>query len=278
MISARNCGPFVNFTLILFSFSCLIQKCAVSGWALGLPAYKNVLKNDPQFQIHHIRHTKDFWYVVIKGRELRQRSVNSLASSTPIDDGMMVHEDALNLEGTEVPIDTGDCNAKAKANENKSDFLQSSWIRLAEFLVNRQENLVLGKKVTIIGISWISSMLNQLEPANVIQYTDDIDDTETRAAVLPQNEMSLLRQEVRDELVVLKANQVQVETKMVDDLEENGNDAIIILATASTALIEDPFVNDFLRHTSSTILMDSDMVDIFCYHPRIQEGADIILW
>ena len=65
---------------------------------------------------------------------------------------------------------------------------------------------------------------------------------------------------------------------MVEELAENGDTDTIIITTASSELFEDPFVNDFLRRTSSMILMDADMVDIFCYHARIQEGADIILW
>ena len=189
-------------------------------------------------------------------------------------------------------------------NDVGDDFIQKninhinpSWIRLSEFLI-QNKNLVEDKNVAIVGKGWISSVVHQLqldsESVQVVQYqalgeenNDDDDDDDTGNQVLSPLEinMSFLSPEVRDKFLTSSqtkssspSNGSQVETKEVDNLWENGDDAVVILATSSNSLVEDPFVNDYLRRTSSKILMDRDMVVDFCYHPRIQEGADIILW
>ena len=170
--------------------------------------------------------------------------------------------------------------------------INPSWIRLSEFLIQHKE-LVEDKNVAVVGRSWISSVVNQLQldSAQVVQYEhpdnieiDDLnnDDNGTECQVLSPTYINSLdlSPKVCDILLSssLSVIDLQVETKVVDDLWENGDDGVVILATSSSILAEDPFVNDYLRQTSSIILMDRDMVDIFCYHPRIQEGADIILW
>ena len=59
--------------------------------------------------------------------------------------------------------------------------------------------------------------------------------------------------------------------------QEQGADPDVIILIAGSSQ-EDVYINEFLRHTSAIILVDKDLTDLFCYFPRTQEGADIILW
>eukprot|EP00594_Rhizosolenia_setigera_P017546 CAMPEP_0178974314 /NCGR_PEP_ID=MMETSP0789-20121207/22381_1 /TAXON_ID=3005 /ORGANISM="Rhizosolenia setigera, Strain CCMP 1694" /LENGTH=118 /DNA_ID=CAMNT_0020662621 /DNA_START=305 /DNA_END=657 /DNA_ORIENTATION=- len=72
-----------------------------------------------------------------------------------------------------------------------------------------------------------------------------------------------------------KRRYCDLETISISDLvdDETCDADVFILATTCTELINDPFVNEILRQTSASILMDADMIDVFCYHTRIQEGA-----
>lgn len=256
-------------TFVLFPSS-LLWKHVAFGWTVGWSRQTSSLTKQHNFNPNLTRHRKG---CKNPGTAIYDRIfLSALASSTPVD-GVFEEEDTMKqgaemLSGNTIAEDT------TIVNENSSEYNNPSWIRLAEYLVKHKKDLVVDKHVAIIGCSWISSVVTQLGPEKVVQYDDEINIKENQYQ--GESEILHLSQEARD--IVSQKSHCLIQTNMVEELAENGDTDTIIITTTSSELFEDPFVNDFLRRTSSMILMDADMVDIFCYHARIQEGADIILW
>jgi len=69
-----------------------------------------------------------------------------------------------------------------------------------------------------------------------------------------------------------------VESIDFDDNVDTEAIDVVVLSTKSTRVVEDSFVNDFLRRTDAWIHMGSEFGDDFCLHARLQEGANITLW
>jgi len=256
-------------TFALFSSS-LLSKHVAFGWTVGWSRPTSSFSERQKFHPDLTRHRKDYKNL---GTAFYERIFSRALASYIPEDGVFEEEDtmqrgAVKSSGTTVAGDA------LIVDENSSEYNNPSWIRLAEYLVKHKKDLVADKHVAIIGCSWISSVVTQLGPGKVVQYDDEINIKENRYQ--GESEILSLSQEVHD--IISQKSLCLVQTNMVEELTDNGDSATIIITTTSPELIADPFLNDFLRRTSSTILMDADMAGVFSYYFRIQEGADIILW
>ena len=52
----------------------------------------------------------------------------------------------------------------------------------------------------------------------------------------------------------------------------------IIFATDLIPEGKDVFMHDFVRRTDAKVVMNSNLIDLFGYHTRINEGIDVHLW
>jgi len=147
---------------------------------------------------------------------------------------------------------------------------------LKKYLMKYGSEFISERKVAIVGCGSVIKSIAELNPFRIVHYTESLD---TNANSLCNIEMKVPPPSPEATQISFEENHdLCVETRSFDDLACFDDNDTIILATTSQAIIDDPFVNDFLRHTSSLILMDTAVVDEFCYHARIQEGADIKLW
>jgi hypothetical protein len=144
-------------------------------------------------------------------------------------------------------------------NETTKDDEASSTMRLAKYLVERQEDLVTSKRVVVIGSSWISLLVARLGATSIVAW--DEEQNETRLRILQHTDQFINRP-------TTCPVQTTTSGEYLDDAE------LIII----TSPVDDVFINDFLRRTDAKILFNSEMTDAFSYHSRIQEGADIVLW
>lgn len=152
-----------------------------------------------------------------------------------------------------------------------------SFERLTKYLVKYQETLIQDKNIVVIGAQHmvISLLAVRLGATNVKVW--DIDDEDSGGSIKTLNYADKV---LNNDYPKTKRRYCDLETISISDIadDETCDADVFILATTCTELINDPFVNEILRQTSASILMDTDMIDVFCYHTRIQEGAEIMLW
>ncbi len=145
------------------------------------------------------------------------------------------------------------------------------WQRLARYLVLECEEILVGRNVAVIGSSWISFLSAQLGASRVMVCDEEYKDSKF------QSHLRTFKMESKNYPSDSCNERCQIQ--FMDTLEMESFDAEVILLTSrSPNLINDPFVNDVLRRTDAPIFMDLELIDEFCYHARIQEGANITLW
>uniref|UniRef100_A0A7S3QAR8 Uncharacterized protein n=1 Tax=Chaetoceros debilis TaxID=122233 RepID=A0A7S3QAR8_9STRA len=137
-------------------------------------------------------------------------------------------------------------------------------------------------------LSWIGSLVGQLGASSVhLILSPEEEEALTLTLQNNKDKEPLISHEYEYEndlnLQVLQNCKVPIDIRDSAEFDDIGdgddNIDIIILSTTSPNVVnEDPFINDFLRRTDTPIYMSADLVDEFCYHARIQEGANITLW
>jgi len=146
--------------------------------------------------------------------------------------------------------------------------------RLAEYLIARREELVSNKRVLVLGVSsWISLLVTRLGASKVMVW--DNEEHETKLRLLEHTDQFLNRRAPKCKLTTFMDGEKLLK-------ENNGDEYIdidlILLATNVTPEGKDIYMHDFVRRTDAKVLMNRDLIDLFGYHTRINEGIDVHLW
>ena len=194
----------------------------------------------------------------------------------------------VSLDGVEsfFVLDAIDVDAQDKIKNETNDHIGNNGNgrveRLADYLVQQRSNLVWNQRMVVIGANWVSLLVARLGAANVVVWDDEMN--ESRLQLLKHADQAM-NQSVQETKTADNGNgrihpdgHRHIEIVTTDNIDETSDADVYVMATTCPKLINDPFVNDVLRRTDAVILMDEDYVDLFCYHARIQEGADIMLW
>ena len=173
----------------------------------------------------------------------------------------------------------------AKNNNDVAGWIQ----RMTNYLSSEKDAIFAGKNVAMILDPWpsrecleiasvisgIASEADQLcfvvSPQNDEKTNNGDDDNNNEEISFSnfKNSINSKHNEMHSTMVESIDFDDNIDTEAID---------VVILSTKSTRVVEDSFVNDFLRRTDAWIHMGSEFADDFCLHARLQEGANITLW
>uniref|UniRef100_A0A7S1BFZ9 Lactate/malate dehydrogenase N-terminal domain-containing protein n=1 Tax=Corethron hystrix TaxID=216773 RepID=A0A7S1BFZ9_9STRA len=278
--------------IALCIFLVILKSIPTKGWIITAPSYaaSRELKIVCFNSISQISKSCD--HAMILGQMCSSRTL-SFENVAPfcVFDMAGTHEEVgcqVDPSACAYAVEEGESGRNAASRPNYHDHATTNeddqtWTRLAEYLVPERVNLILNKRVAVVGSSWISLLVARLGAAEVVVWDDEKHDMELRLLQYADQICDPMHTVKSKGGIFVQENhstkgQCRVTTMWTLDLEDTANAEIIILTTANQELINDPFVNEILRRTDATILMDDKMVDKFSYFPRIIEGADIILW
>jgi len=157
-----------------------------------------------------------------------------------------------------------------KDDRDKED---DTLMMLAKYLVDNRNDLIRNRKVVVIGSSWISILVARLGAISVVAW--DGEPQETRLKILQNTDQFI--NSCRNSSI----HKCRIETTTDGEgLCTTADPDIIILTTNKSSLDcqMDYFVNDELRRTDATVILNAEVKEGFSYWQRINEGLDIILW
>jgi len=156
----------------------------------------------------------------------------------------------------------------------------TTW-RLAQYLIARRSELVFDKRVLVLGSSnWISLLATRLGARDVMVW--DREKHETRLRILQHTDKFVNKRHPRQKCVLntfmdgemlLKKT---IETERVFD--EYMDVDLIIFAAKVTPEGADVYIHDFVRRTDAKVLINQNLMELFEYHTRVNEGVDVHLW
>jgi hypothetical protein len=177
---------------------------------------------------------------------------------------------------------------KKKNNNNNDDDAVVGWIqRMTDYLSSEKEAIFSGNNVAMILNSspsrecleialMISGIASEADHLYFVVSPQDDEETNNNSNDSDKEEISFIN-------LANSISSSNIHSKTVEsiDFHENVLTAaidVVVLSTKSSRVVEDSFVNDFLRRTDAWIHMGSEFGDDFCLHARLQEGANITLW
>lgn len=164
-------------------------------------------------------------------------------------------------------------------DENVAEKEDVTTLRLAQYLIARRSEFVLDKRVLILGSSnWISLLATRLGARDVMVW--DSETYETRLRLLEHTDKFHNKRNLRQKCTL---STFMDGDRLLLKNNENGDDEymdidLLIFATEVTPEGEDSYIHDFVRRTDAKVLMNQDLIDVFGYYTRINEGIDVHLW
>lgn len=165
---------------------------------------------------------------------------------------------------------------------NKDEKTEEITLRLAKYLMKNRADLVEQRKIVVLGSNWIPLLLTRMGATSVLVWDNTPDDD---SADYDENmkrvEAGLRVLQYTDQFVMSSTTtttRIQTTTRGENLIcsSEFFDADVVIMTTAS--FLDDPWICDDLRKTDAMILMDEESMNLYCYHARIQEGADILVW
>lgn len=223
-----------------------------------------------------------------EGDELSTSSTRTTEISVPLNGEQQQHYEIANHHHRLFYDDDGD--------EDKEVF-DAGWLqRMLNFLASEKDSIFAGNQVAVIMSSFSSSECLRIvstlsyiaSEADKLFFVVSSQEEDNNNNNIPrkrrqQQEISitnLVNNCCYSNKTISNNNMELVESVEFDDpVVDTKAINVVVVSTKSWHIVQgDPFVNDFLRRTDAWILMDSKFEDNFCYHSRVQEGANITLW
>ena len=213
-------------------------------------------------------------------------------SSAPADgcpSGMMLSTTNDHDETTDLIVKTTICSQQ-EPQTGMAKKINAGWIqRMTNYLSSEKDDIFAGNNVAIILDPWPSRECLEiaLKISDIASEADQLcfvvspqADEETNNSDNDKEEISFtsLANSISSSNKNSNMHSETVESIDFDDNVDTEAIDVVVLSTKSTRVVEDSFVNDFLRRTDAWIHMGSEFGDDFCLHARLQEGANITLW